>query len=42
MEKFFVSVANSLLNEKDLGPEKEMYVANQMKEVDFDNLFVTK
>jgi len=42
MEKLFVSVANYLVNEKEVNPEKEAYVANRMKEVDFDNLFVTK
>ena len=42
MEKFFVSVTNYLLNEKEVDLEKETYVANRMKEVDFDNLFITK
>jgi len=31
-----------LVNEKEVNPEKEAYVTNRMKEVDFDNLFVTK
>lgn len=41
MEKFFVSVANHLVNENEVDPEKDAYVASKMKEVDFDNLFVS-
>lgn len=40
MEKFFVSVANHLVNEQEGDLDKEAYVAKKMKEVDFDNLFV--
>jgi hypothetical protein len=42
MEKSFVSIANNLLNEKEDNKEKEAYVAERMKKVDFDNLFITK
>ncbi|WP_246944988.1 hypothetical protein [Bacillus pinisoli] len=42
MEKFFVSVVNQVLNEKDVNSDRDAYVASRMKEVDFDNLFVSK
>jgi hypothetical protein len=42
MEKFFVSVVNQILNEKEFDPDKDAYVASRMKEVDFDNLFISK
>ncbi|MBM7094794.1 hypothetical protein JSY36_03405 [Bacillus sp. H-16] len=42
MEKYFVTVANHLLSKKEVNPARNTYVANRMKEVDVDNLFVPK
>ncbi|WP_078544693.1 hypothetical protein [Litchfieldia alkalitelluris] len=42
MEKFFVSVANHIVNEKEDDSEKEAYVAERMKDIDFDNLFISR
>ncbi|WP_158282260.1 hypothetical protein [Salipaludibacillus keqinensis] len=42
MEKFFVTVTNNLLNKKEMDPAKAKYVNEKMKDVDFDNLFISK
>lgn len=42
MEKFFVTVVNFILNQKEENPDRDAYVSKRMKEIDFDNLFITK
>ncbi|WP_332692234.1 hypothetical protein [Halalkalibacter lacteus] len=42
MGKFFVTVVNFFLNQKEVNPNRDTYVSNRIKDVDFDNLFATK
>lgn len=41
MEKFFVSVANHLLNESEENSERDVYTLQLLASVDFDNLFIS-